>query len=175
LAAGADRQLVIEEAANLGGLTSWALPKPQSQHFRLYAAEHSCIVGKQTFAGRGATYSAQSPPTSWDNRNRYTADPDFVCLAWHCPQFGTLSSPASQPAVSLDSIGSMSSTTRWWMCSQAGYSNVRMSKPAGPAVMRANMVLAWRAGQRGRRMIMMLRHQAGAQHSQSPIDADKGR
>jgi hypothetical protein len=74
----------------LGGLTSWALSKPQSQCFRLYAAEFSHSVGKQTFAGLGATYSAQSRPTSSENRNRCTAAPDFVCLAWRCPQFGAL-------------------------------------------------------------------------------------
>jgi len=57
-------------------------------------------VGKQTFAGLGPTYSAQSPPTSSENRNRCTADPDFVCLAWRCPQFGALEF-AGKPTGSL--------------------------------------------------------------------------
>jgi hypothetical protein len=70
-----------ERGRQPGGLTSWALPKPQSQHFRLCAAGFSYSVGKQTFAGLGPTCLAQSPPTSWENRNRCTADPDFVCLA----------------------------------------------------------------------------------------------
>ena len=144
----------------MGGLTSWALSKPQSQHFRLYAAEHSCIVGKQTFAGLGATYSAQSPPTSWENRNRCTADPDFVCLAWHCPQFGALSSPASQPAVSLDFIGSISSHAPVDVITSGTLerSNVKTGGARGNA---ANMVLVWHAGQRGCRMIMMLRLGSG--------------
>jgi hypothetical protein len=58
-----------------------------------------------------------------------------------------------------------------------GHSNVRISKPEGPDVMRANMVLVWQAGQGGRRIIMMLAlDQAGAlQNSQSPVDAVTGR
>jgi hypothetical protein len=50
-----------------------------------------------------------------------------------------------------------------------------MSKPIGPAVTRANLVLVWHMGQSGRLMIMMLRLlvQAGAlQNSQSPIDTE---
>jgi len=51
-----------------------------------------------------------------------------------------------------------------------------MSKPAGPGVTRAGMALVWHAGQRGRGMLMMLAlDQAGAQHSQSPVDAVTGR
>ena len=43
----------------------------------------------------------------------------------------------------------------------------------GPGVINASMVLVWHAGQGGRRIIMMLAlDQAGAQHSQSPVDAD---
>jgi hypothetical protein len=36
-----------------------------------------------------------------------------------------------------------------------------MSKPEGPGVMRASMVLVWHAGQGGRKMIMMLRLGSG--------------
>lgn len=51
-----------------------------------------------------------------------------------------------------------------------------MSKPEGPGVMRASMVLVWHAGQGGRRMIMMLRLGSGGsvQNSQSPVDAVMG-
>ena len=51
--------------------------------------------------------------------------------------------------------------------------NVRISKPDGPGVISASMVLVWHAGQGGRRIIMMLAlDQAGAQHSPSPVGAD---
>jgi len=52
-----------------------------------------------------------------------------------------------------------------------------MSKPQGPGVMRASIILVWHAGQSGRWMIIMLAlDQAGAlQNSQSPIDAVNGR
>jgi hypothetical protein len=58
--------------------------------------------------------------------------------------------PWNQPAVSSDFIGSLSSTTSWWTRSQAGHSNVLMSKPAAPGVMRASIKVAWHLGQRGR-------------------------
>ena len=50
-----------------------------------------------------------------------------------------------------------------------------MSKPIGPGVTRANMVLVWHMGQSGRLMVMMLSPlvQAGAlQNSQSPVDTE---
>ena len=50
-----------------------------------------------------------------------------------------------------------------------------MSKPIGPGVTRANLVLVWHKGQSGRRMFMMLSPlvQAGAlQNSQSPVDTE---
>ena len=49
-----------------------------------------------------------------------------------------------------------------------------MSKPAGPGVIRTNVVLVWHARQSGRIMIMMLRlGQAGTlQNSQSPVDTE---
>jgi hypothetical protein len=51
-----------------------------------------------------------------------------------------------------------------------------MSKPAGPGVIRTNVVLVWHARQSGRIMIMMLRlGQAGTlQNSQSPVDTEGG-
>jgi hypothetical protein len=50
-----------------------------------------------------------------------------------------------------------------------------MSKPDDPGVMQASMVFVLHAGQSGRKMIMMLAlAQAGAQHSQSPVDAVTG-
>jgi hypothetical protein len=52
-----------------------------------------------------------------------------------------------------------------------------MSKPIGPGVTRANMVLVWHKGQSGRSMVMMLSPlvQAGAlPNSQSPIDTEGG-
>jgi hypothetical protein len=58
-----------------------------------------------------------------------------------------------------------------------GIRNVRMSKPAGPGVMRASIVLVSHTGQRGRgRVVMMLAlDQAGAlQNSQSPVAAVNG-
>jgi hypothetical protein len=58
---------------------------------------------------------------------------------------------------------------------QAGHPNVRISKPDGPGVISASMVIVWHAGQGGRRIIMMLAlDQAGAlQNSQSPVDAER--
>jgi hypothetical protein len=50
-----------------------------------------------------------------------------------------------------------------------------MSKPIGPGVTRANLVLVWHKVQSGRRMFMMLSPlvQAGAlQNSQSPVDTE---
>ena len=42
-------------------------------------------------------------------------------------------------------------------------------------MIRASIVVVWHLGQRGRWMIMSLAlDEAGAQHSQSPVDADKG-
>jgi hypothetical protein len=50
-----------------------------------------------------------------------------------------------------------------------------MSKPEGPGVMRASIVVIWHTGQGGRWINMMLRlDRAGARHSQSPIVAKKG-
>jgi hypothetical protein len=54
------------------------------------------------------------------------------------PYAGARNSPRSQPTVSLDFIGSISSTTRWWMWPQAGHSKVRTSKPEESGVMRAS-------------------------------------
>jgi len=60
--------------------------------------------------------------------------------------------------------------------SQTGHSNVRMSKPELPGVMRANIIVVLHLGQGGRGILMMLAlDQAGARHSQSPIGADMGR
>jgi hypothetical protein len=39
----------------------------------------------------------------------------WIATKSNCPQVGALSSPASQPAVSLDFIGSTSWTVRWWI------------------------------------------------------------
>jgi hypothetical protein len=51
-----------------------------------------------------------------------------------------------------------------------------MSKPDDPGVMQASMVFVLHAGQSGRKMIMMLAlAQAGARHSQSPVDTVTGR
>jgi hypothetical protein len=42
-----------------------------------------------------------------------------------------------------------------------GHSNVRMSKPERPGVMRASIILAWHLGQGGRWMVMMRRLGSG--------------
>lgn len=89
---------------------------------------------------------------------------------------GARNSPWNQPTVSIDFIGSASAATIWWTRSQAGHSNVRMSKPDGPGVIRASIVIVWHLGQGGRRMIMM--HALGtggsATLSQSPGSCREG-
>jgi hypothetical protein len=65
------------------------------------------------------------------------------------PYAGARNSPRSQPTVSLDFIGSISSTTRWWMWPQAGHSKVLTSKPEEAGVMRASIVIALHFGHGG--------------------------
>jgi hypothetical protein len=67
------------------------------------------------------------------------------------------------------------------------HSKVRRSKPAGPDAIFVNIIGPWQFGQGGRSItarlgsneirvcdMMLALDQAGAQHSQSPVDADKG-
>src|ERR1700676_2387350 len=65
------------------------------------------------------------------------------------PYAGARNSPKSQPTVSLDFIGSISSTMRWWMWPQAGHSKVRISKPEESGVMHASIVAALHLGHGG--------------------------
>jgi hypothetical protein len=64
------------------------------------------------------------------------------------PQFGALSSPASQPAA-FDLKGSDAVTliSTW---SHLGHSNNRCSKPIGPEETRSSIIRVWQREQRGR-------------------------
>ena len=114
----------------------------------------------------------------------FMGEPQAVhCGPWFCvssmgcfPQFGVLSSPASQPTA-FDLKGSDAMTlisTR----SHLGHSNSRCSKPIGPGETRSSIIRVWQWRQRGRSIavrncwdeVMMLPlHWAGAfQNSQSP-------
>jgi hypothetical protein len=106
-------------------------------------------VGKRTFASRGPTRSAQSPSISLESRKPCIEGPGFVCRACVAPpQFGVLSSPASQP-VAFDLIGSNAMTliSTW---SHLGHSNNRCSKPIGPVETRSSIIRVWQREQRGR-------------------------
>ena len=106
-------------------------------------------MGKRTFASRGPTRSAQSPSISLESRKPCIADLGFVCRACvDSPQFGVLSSPASQPVAS-DLIGSdaMTLISTW---SHLGHSNNRCSKPIGPVETRSSIIRVWQREQRGR-------------------------
>jgi hypothetical protein len=78
------------------------------------------------------------------------------CGPWLCvehvllPQFGALSSPASQPTEN-DFMGSLATTsfcTKWHL----GHSNRRCSKPIGPGLMRASIMRDVQREQCGRSM-----------------------
>jgi len=65
------------------------------------------------------------------------------------PYVGARNSPRSQPAVSRDFNGSASFDRTLMKSSQAGHSNVRMSKPEAPGVIRASIVIAVHFGHGG--------------------------
>jgi hypothetical protein len=64
------------------------------------------------------------------------------------PQFGALSSPASQPtAFDLRGSDAITLNSTW---SHLGHSNSRCSKPVGPAETRSSIIRVWQREQRGR-------------------------
>jgi hypothetical protein len=109
------------------------------------------------------------------------------CGPWFCvssmccspavsPQFGALSSPATQPAAfDLKGSDAMTFISTW---SHLGHSNNRCSKPIGPDETRSSIIRVWQREQRGRSIAVkncwdggtrLPLRWAGAQHSQSPV------
>jgi hypothetical protein len=90
---------------------------------------------------------------------------------------GARNSPWNQRPVFSDFIGSTSATSFCCTCSQTEHSNVQSSKPDTPKLMRVSIRSDRHFGQGGCgiRVIMLAQDQAGARHSQSPVEAETGR
>ncbi len=92
------------------------------------------------------------------------------------PYVGARNSRWSQRPVFSDFIGSTSATSFWCTCSHTEHSNVHRSKPDTPKLMRVSIKSDRHFGQGGCgiRVMMLAQDQAGARHSQSPVEAETG-